>query len=414
VLFKVFFLSVAIVVLAISYRYFRDGRVYQGEYYFLLLTSFLGCVMMPSSRDLLMLFISLELVSAPAFLIAAFRKSDVRSNEAGLKFFLIGVLSTAVMLYGMSLMYGVTGVTRLTEIGVALAGPLEQGKETLALASILFIAVGFGFKVSAVPFQFWAPDTYEGAPVPVAAFLATASKAAGFAGLLQLMFVAFPAQWEFWTPIFAVLSILTMTIGNFIALQQRQAVRLLAYSSIAQAGYMLLPFALVSADQAVNQEAFAAATTYILIYAVMTLGAFAVVTALSRESRALPISDFDGLAKRAPAIAIAMTIFMVSLAGIPPTGGFWAKFLVFRTAIDRGGIGVLLAVVMVVNSVISIYYYLAIPRAMIFEEPSRDRPFASPVLAGGAAMVAMIAILVVGVWPELLAHFPPLSTLVGQ
>jgi len=414
VLFKVFFLSVAIVVLAISYRYFRDGRVYQGEYYFLLLTSFLGCVMMPSSRDLLMLFISLELVSAPAFLIAAFRKSDVRSNEAGLKFFLIGVLSTAVMLYGMSLMYGVTGVTRLTEIGVALAGPLEQGKETLALASILFIAVGFGFKVSAVPFQFWAPDTYEGAPVPVAAFLATASKAAGFAGLLQLMFVAFPAQWEFWTPIFAVLSILTMTIGNFIALQQRQAVRLLAYSSIAQAGYMLLPFALVSADQAVNQEAFAAATTYILIYAVMTLGAFAVVTALSRESRALPISDFDGLAKRAPAIAIAMTIFMVSLAGIPPTGGFWAKFLVFRTAIDRGGIGVLLAVVMVVNSVISIYYYLAIPRAMIFEEPSRDRPFASPVLAGGVAMVAMIAILAVGVWPELLAHFPPLSTLVGQ
>jgi NADH-quinone oxidoreductase subunit N len=414
VLFKVFFLSVAIVVLAISYRYFRDGRVYQGEYYFLLLTSFLGCVMMPSSRDLLMLFISLELVSAPAFLIAAFRKSDVRSNEAGLKFFLIGVLSTAVMLYGMSLMYGVTGVTRLTEIGVALAGPLEQGKGTLALASILFIAVGFGFKVSAVPFQFWAPDTYEGAPVPVAAFLATASKAAGFAGLLQLMFVAFPAQWEFWTPIFAVLSILTMTIGNFIALQQRQAVRLLAYSSIAQAGYMLLPFALVSADQAVNQDAFAAATTYILIYAVMTLGAFAVVTALSRESRALPISDFDGLAKRAPAIAIAMTIFMVSLAGIPPTGGFWAKFLVFRTAIDRGGIGVLLAVVMVVNSVISIYYYLAIPRAMIFEEPSRDRPFASPVLAGGAAMVAMIAILAVGVWPELLAHFPPLSTLVGQ
>jgi NADH-quinone oxidoreductase subunit N len=361
-----------------------------------------------------MLFISLELVSAPAFLIAAFRKSDLRSNEAGLKFFLIGVLSTAVMLYGMSLMYGVTGVTRLSELGVALAGPLEQGKETLALAAILFITVGFGFKVSAVPFQFWAPDTYEGAPVPVAAFLATASKAAGFAGLLQLMFVAFPAQWEFWTPIFAVLSILTMTIGNFVALQQRQAVRLLAYSSIAQAGYMLLPFALVSADQTLNKDAFAAATTYILIYAVMTLGAFAVVTALSRESRALPISDFDGLAKRAPAITIAMTIFMVSLAGIPPTGGFWAKFLVFRTAIDRGGIGVALAIVMLVNSVISIYYYLAIPRAMIFEEPTRDRPFASPVLVSGVAMVAMVTILAVGVWPELLAHFPPLSTLVGR
>ena len=413
VLFKVFFLSVAIVVLLISYRYFRDGHTYQGEYYFLLLTSFLGCLMMPSSRDLLMLFISLELVSAPGFILVALRKSDLRSNEAGLKFFLIGVLSTAVMLYGMSLIYGVTGSTRLSEIGLALSGTLEPGVETLALASILFVTVGFGFKVSAVPFQFWAPDTYEGAPVPVAAFLATASKAAGFAGLLQLMFVAFPAQYEFWTPIFAVLSILTMTIGNFVALQQRQAVRLLAYSSIAQAGYMLLPFALVSADQAVNEQAFAAATTYILIYAVMTLGAFTVVTALSRESRALPFSDFDGLAKRAPGIAVAMTIFMISLAGIPPTAGFWGKLLVFGAAIDRGGVGVALAVVMLVNSVVSIYYYLAIPRAMIFEEPQRDRPLASPRLVTGVALVAMVAVIVVGVWPELLAHFPPLSTLVG-
>jgi NADH-quinone oxidoreductase subunit N len=414
VMFKVFFLVVAIVVLAISLRYFRDGRVYQGEYYFLLLTSFLGCLMMPSSRDLLVLFIALELVSAPGFLIAAFRKTDVRSNEAGLKFFLIGVLSSAVMLYGMSLMYGVTGTTNLSKIGIALAGDLAQGKDTLALSAILFITVGFAFKVSAVPFQFWAPDTYEGAPVPVAAFLATASKAAGFAGLLQLMFVAFPAQFEFWTPIFAVLSILTMTIGNFVALQQTQAVRLLAYSSIAQAGYMLLPFALVTADQAANKDVFAAATTYILIYAVMTLGAFAVVTALSRESRALPISDFDGLAKRAPLLTVAMTVFMLSLAGIPPMGGFWAKFLVFRVAIDRGGIGVALAIVMVVNSVISIAYYLAIPRAMIFQQPERERPFASPVLVTGVAFVAMVAVVAIGVYPELLAHFPPLSTLVGR
>ena len=414
VMFKLFFLSVAIVVLAISLRYFRDGGSYQGEYYFLLLTSFLGCLMMPSSRDLLVLFISLELVSAPGFLMAAFRKTDLRSNEAGLKFFLIGVLSTAVMLYGMSLMYGVTGATNLAQIGVALAGDLEQGKETLALAAILFITVGFGFKVSAVPFQFWAPDTYEGAPVPVAAFLATASKAAGFAGLLQLMFVAFPAQFEFWTPIFAVLSILTMTIGNFVALQQRQAVRLLAYSSIAQAGYMLLPFALVTADQAANQDVFAASTTYILIYAVMTLGAFAVVTALSRESRALPISDFDGLAKRAPVLTVAMTVFMLALAGIPPMGGFWAKFLVFRVAVERGGIGVALAVIMLVNSVVSIAYYLAIPRAMIFQAPQRERPFASPVLVTGVTFVAMVAVVAIGIYPELLAHFPPLSTLVGR
>ncbi len=414
ILFKVFFLVVALVVLMVSFRYFREGRFYQGEYYFLLLTSFLGCLIMPSSRDLLMLFIALELVSAPGFLIAAFRKSDPRSNEAGMKFFLIGVLSTAVMLYGMSLIYGVTGALNLSEIGAALAVPLETGQETLVLAAILFIVAGFAFKVSAVPFQFWAPDTYEGAPVPVAAFLATASKAAGFAGLLQLMFVAFPAQWEFWTPIFAVLSILTMTIGNFIALQQRQVVRLLAYSSIAQAGYMLLPFALVSADPIINQDAFAAAVTYILIYAVMTLGAFAVVIAMARESRGLLIADFAGLSRRAPVIAVAMTLFMVSLAGIPPTGGFWAKFLVFQVAIQRGGIGTALAIVMLVNSVVSLYYYLAVPKQMLFVEAEHERPLLAPALVTAVTVLAGVVVVAVGVWPELLAHFPPLSTLVGQ
>src|SRR5215210_567011 len=203
-LFKVFFLAVAIIVLAISLRYVRDGRFYQGEYYFLLMTSFLGCLLMPSSRDLVMLFLALELVSAPGFLIAAFRKGDPRSSEAGLKFFLIGVLSTAVMLYGMSFIYGLTGATNLYAIGARVAR-LSGPEETLALASILFVVVGFAFKVSAVPFQFWAPDTYEGAPVPVAAFLASASKAAGFAGLLQLMFVAFPSEFAFWAPIFATL-----------------------------------------------------------------------------------------------------------------------------------------------------------------------------------------------------------------
>jgi NADH-quinone oxidoreductase subunit N len=414
VLFKTFFLAVALLVLLISLRYFRDGRFYQGEYYFLLLTSFLGCLLMPSSRDLLMLFISLELVSAPGFLIAAFRKSDPRSNEAGLKFFLIGVLSTAVMLYGMSLIYGVAGSLNLGEIATALSEPLPRGQETLVLAAILFVVAGFAFKVSAVPFQFWAPDTYEGAPVPVAAFLATASKAAGFAGLLQLMFVAFVNQHEFWTPIFAALSIATMTIGNLVALQQQQVVRLLAYSSIAQAGYMLLPFALVSSDAGVNQDAFAAAVTYILIYAIMTLGAFAVVIAMTRESRGLLISDFAGLGRRAGLLAFAMTVFMVSLAGIPPTAGFWAKFVVFGAAIERGGIGTVLAVIMVVNSVISLYYYLAVPRQMLFVEPEQDRPLMSPALVTAVTVITTVAVVAIGVWPELIARFPPLSTLVER
>jgi NADH-quinone oxidoreductase subunit N len=395
VLFKTFFLAVALLVLLISLRYFRDGRFYQGEYYFLLLTSFLGCLLMPSSRDLLMLFISLELVSAPGFLIAAFRKSDPRSNEAGLKFFLIGVLSTAVMLYGMSLIYGVAGSLNLGEIATALSEPLPRGQESLVLAAILFVVAGFAFKVSAVPFQFWAPDTYEGAPVPVAAFLATASKAAGFAGLLQL-------------------TIATMTIGNLVALQQQQVVRLLAYSSIAQAGYMLLPFALVSSDTGVNQDAFAAAVTYILIYAIMTLGAFAVVIAMSRESRGLLISDFAGLGRRAGLLAFAMTVFMVSLAGIPPTAGFWAKFVVFGAAIERGGIGTVLAVIMIVNSVISLYYYLAVPRQMLFVEPEQDRPLMSPALVTAVTVITTVAVVAIGVWPELIARFPPLSTLVER
>jgi NADH-quinone oxidoreductase subunit N len=410
-LFQVFFLTVAIVVLAISLRYFREGGFYQGEYYFLLLTSFLGCMLMPASRDLLMLFISLELVSAPGFLMSAFRKNDLRSNEAGLKFFLIGVLSTAVMLYGMSMIYGLTGATRLEEIAVKLGG-LTGGKETMALAGILFVVVGFAFKVSAFPFQFWAPDTYEGSPVPVAAFLAVASSAAGFAGLLQLMFVAFIHQSDFWVPIFAFLSVATMFIGNLIALKQTQVVRLLAYSGIAQAGYMLLPFALVTADPANNHTAFAAAVTYILIYGVMTVGAYAVTVAVSRNAPNLLISDFAGLARRSAFLAVAMTLFMVSLAGVPPTGGFWAKIFIFGAAIARGGLGVWLAVAMLVNSVISVFYYFAVPRQMIFKPVTDDVPMQTSRLVTFVVGLAAFAILAIFILPNPLARLADLSTLV--
>jgi NADH-quinone oxidoreductase subunit N len=412
ILFKLFFLTVAIVVLLLSLRYFREGGFYQGEYYFLLLTSFLGCLLMPSSRDLLMLFISLELVSAPGFLMAAFRKNDPRGNEGGLKFFLIGVLSTAVMLYGMSIVYGLTGTTRLDGIGQALAS-VSSAQESLIWASILFIVAGFAFKVSAVPFQFWSPDTYEGSPVPVAAFLAVASAASGFAGLLQLMFVAFPAQAEFWTPIFAALSIATMTIGNLVALQQRQVVRLLAYSGIAQTGYILLPFALAGASAAVDEAAFSAAVTYILIYGVMNLGAFAVVIAVSRRSPGLLIGDFAGLVRRAPLLAVGMTAFMVSLAGIPPTGGFWAKIFIFTAAIDRGGIGPWLAAAMVVNSVVSVAYYFAVPKAMIFTDAEDRSPLEASPLVTAVVGLALLAITAAFFWPDLFARAPQFSTLLG-
>ena len=210
VLFKVFFLVAALAVLLLSLRYFREGRYYQGEYYFLLLSAFLGMLTICSSRDLLMLFISLELVDRAGMALGRFRKRDPRSNEASLKFFLIGILSTAVMLYGMSLIYGVTGSLELSVIARELAGP-AQG---IAVAAVLFVVAGFAFKVSSVPFHFWAPDTYEGSPIPVAAFLSVASKAAGFAGLLQIMFVGFRPLAEYWAPVFAVLAILDHDPGE--------------------------------------------------------------------------------------------------------------------------------------------------------------------------------------------------------
>jgi NADH-quinone oxidoreductase subunit N len=408
VLFKVFFLVVALAILMLSLRYFDDGRSYQGEYYFLLLSAFLGMLTMPSSRDLLMLFISLELVSAPGFLLSGLRKRDPRSNEAALKFFLISVLSTAVMLYGMSLIYGVTGSISVQGIAEKLATPAGDGP--LTLAAILFVVTGFAFKVSAVPFQFWAPDTYEGSPVPVAAFLSVASKAAGFAGLLQLMFVAFVSKAEFWTPAFAVLSVSTMTIGNLIALQQRQVVRLFAYSSIAQSGYMLLPFALVGASAAINQKAFAAAVLYILVYAVTNLGAFGVILAVGREAPGLLISDFAGLFRRAPAMAGAMILFLVSLAGIPILAGFWAKVFIFAAAVDAKELW--LAIVMVVNSVISVVYYMAIAKQMMFVDAPDAARLRIPRLIGATVGLAALAVVAVGVAPDLFAKFPPLSTLV--
>jgi len=413
-LFKGFFLVTAIMVLSLSVQYFREGGFYQGEYYFLLLTSFLGCVMMPSSRDMLLLFIALELVSAPGFLMAAFRKGDVKSNEAGVKFFIIGVLSTAVMLFGMSLIYGVTGgETKLGAIAAKLAGVTGE-METLAFAAILFVVVGFAFKVSAFPFQFWAPDTYEGSPVPVAAFLAVASGVAGFAGLLQLMFVAFAGQHEFWVPIFALLSIATMTVGNLVALQQTQMVRLLAYSGIAQSGYILMTFALVTDDAASNRSAFAAAVTYILIYGIMNLGAFAATVAVSRRHPTLLLSDFAGLRETAPLIAIGMAVFMISLAGVPPTGGFWAKLLIFQAAIERGGtLGPALAVVMLVNSVVSVFYYLFVPRQMFLRDPADPSRLRVPVLVTAVVAVAMVALVAIFVLPNPFARLAEISTLVG-
>ncbi|MGH2793562.1 MAG: NADH-quinone oxidoreductase subunit N [Actinomycetota bacterium] len=409
-LFKFLFLTVAAIVILISIDYLDDNtRNAQGEFYFLLLSSFLGMLLMASARDLVMLFVALELVSAPGFLVAGFRKRDARSNEAAIKFFLFGVLSTAIMLFGMSLIYGVTRATNLTEIANALQNTPD---DPLVVASILLIVAGFGFKVSAVPFHFWAPDTYEGSPIPVAAFLSVASKAAGFAGLLSLMFVGFVHQTGSWAPGFAIMAVLTMTIGNVVAMQQSNIVRLLAYSSIAQAGYILLPFAVVDgASPVVLREAFAAALTYILIYSFMNIGAFAVVIAVARKQPSNLISDYDGLAQREPGLAAAMLFFLLSLAGIPPLAGFWAKFFVFSAAIDADSAWI--AAVMVVNSVIGLYYYLSVGSRMYLRPASDSSPLGVSYPVAVAIALALIVVVAVGIFPDFFNHFSPRSTLVA-
>lgn len=416
-LFKFLFLAVAAILIFMSVNYLNEVvRNIQGEFYFLLLTALLGMLVMPSSRDLIALFIALETVTVPGFVIAGFKKHDNSSNEAAVKFFLFGVLASAVMLFGMALIYGVTKSTNLYEIARVLATkqyPIPiQHADSVVFASILLIIVGFGFKVSAVPFHFWAPDTYEGSPVPVAAFLSVASKAAGFAGLMQITFVAFGSHSSVWAPGFAIMAALTMTVGNVIALQQKNIVRLLAYSSIGQAGYILIPLAVVAnKSSAIQKEAFAAALTYILIYSFMQLGAFAVVIAVGRKHPSNLISDYEGLAFREPGLAFAMLFFLLSLAGMIPTAGFWAKFFVFRSAIGAGTLW--LAALMVANTLIGLYYYLSVGARMYLREPKERGPIAVPYALAVAIVLMVIIVGAVTVYPDFFNHFSPRSTLIA-
>lgn len=398
VLFKVVFLIAALLTLALSHDYLQKDEIHQGEYYFLLLSSLLGMMTIASSRDLIALFVSLELISVPAFVLTGLRKRDLKSNEAALKFFLFGVLSSAIMLYGMSLIYGVTGETNLAAISNALstAPPVRE----VAILSILFILVGFGFKISAFPFQWWVPDTYEGAPVPVAAFLSVASKTAGFVGLLQLLFVGFLGLADVWRPFLGAVAVLTMTFGNLVAIQQRHIIRLLAYSSIGQAGYILIPLAVVSpGNTALNIVAFQASVIYLLIYAFMETGAFAAAIAYGRGGGGWFVSDYAGLFYRSPGLAVSMTMFLLSLAGIPFLAGWAAKFFVFLALIE--GQAYFLAIVMAVNTVIALFYYVAIARRMAFEQPAVAGGVELPSLLRSAITVTAVVVVVVGLLPDI-------------
>ncbi len=389
------------IVVLLSTNYIAEGDYYEGEYYVLLLSSLLGMVVMASARDLITMFVALELLSIPAYLLAGWRKRDLKGNEASIKYYLMGVFASAVMLYGMSLLYGLTGTTQIAEIGRQLVDSATQPVLTLAIVLTL---IGFAFKVSAVPFHTWAPDTYEGAPTPVTSFLAVASKAAGFVALMILVFVGFRGQGDVTQWFFAAGAIVTMTVGNLIALRQTNAVRMLAYSGIAQAGYMLAPLA-VPGDAAASLTAI---VVYLIIYAAMNLGAFAVVIAVARKTRSAEIKSFGGLFEYAPGLAVTMTIFLFSLAGIPPLAGWVGKFLIFRAVLDgTSTTGIILAVAIAINSVIALYYYANVAREMWMQPVADDdrSPIKVPVALVAAIAITVTATVVWGVVPGLLTHF---------
>ncbi|MBV8296069.1 MAG: NADH-quinone oxidoreductase subunit N [Acidimicrobiia bacterium] len=411
--FKGLFLAVGYVVLLMSTRYIEEGDYFEGEFYFLLLCSILGMVVMGSARDLITIFVALETLSLPAYMLAGWRKRDLKSNEAALKYYLLGVLASAVMLYGMSLVFGFTNSTLLTDIGKATQGSITHAP--LVTIGIFFITVGFAFKVSAVPFHFWAPDTYEGAPTPVTAFLSVASKTGGFVALLELIYIAFLGRSDVWGPMFWVLAALTMTVGNLIALRQTNIVRLLAYSSIAQAGYILVPFAVAGSNTKSIHSAFTASVVYLLIYAAMNLGAFAIVIAVARKTRSGEIASYGGLYEYAPALTLLMTIFLFSLAGIPPLAGAWAKIFVFRAVLDSGtSSAVVLGVVAAVNAVIALFYYASVARLMWMSPvPDGDRtPIRVPASLQAALGLCAIVVVVIGIYPQLFAHLGDVASLV--
>lgn len=401
----------AYLVLLMSVSYIESDRYYQGEYYLLLLSSLLGSMLMASGRDLIVLFIGIELTTGPLYLLTGWRKGDIRSNEASIKYFILGVLSSATMLFGMSLIFGLTGSVGFAEIAAA-SGDLAS--EPAMIMAVMLLFVGFGFKVSAVPFHFWAPDAYEGAPTPVTAYLSVNSKIAGFIALLLVMYLALPGMTDVWGPAVWVLSVLSMTLGNLSALRQRNVVRLLAYSSIAQAGFMLVPFAAAAVSDADLAEGFSATIIYMAIYALMNLGAFAVVIAAARATGSGDVEGWAGLGRYNPRLALLAASFFLSLAGIPPLAGWFAKFVMFRSVIIAGGTAtVVLAIIASINTVIAFYYYARVVKATWLDPVpdgvtvrEQSAPAGSLSLALGLALALTV---IVGFFPALATVFADAS-----
>ena len=388
--FKMVFLLAATITVLMSSSYLRIEGVKAGEYYFLILCATLGMMFMASGVDLIALFIGLETMAISFYVLAGFLKTSQRSNEASVKYYLLGAFSTGVLLYGMSLLYAVSGSTNLAVIAQA-AGTQTAGG-TLLLG-VLLVAAGMGFKIAAVPFHMWAPDVYEGAPTPVTAFLSVGSKAAAFAMLLRVFVTGLPSVALEWTEVFWWMAVLTMTVGNVAAITQSNTKRMLAYSSIAHSGYMLIGV-VVATERGVT-----AALVYLFVYVFMQLGAFAIVALLRRKDVVGDeLKDLSGLYFRSPFAAVAMLIFMLSLGGIPPTAGFMGKFWIFGAAIESGHIP--LAVIGVANSAISLFYYFRVVVFMWIKDEVVGSDFRIGPAMAMALVVTVVGSVLFGIYPQ--------------
>lgn len=394
VYFKLLFLGAAALVLLASTPLLDAAPEHKGEFVGLLLLATAALMLLAAARELITVYLALEMSSLSIAFLSAWRKHELRSTEAGLKYFLLSAMSSAILLYGIALLYGLTGQTQLDAIARELVGAPSG---TLLLAVAMVVA-GFGFKVSAVPFQMWTPDVYEGAPTPITAYLSVASKAAGFAVAIRVLEVALPAAWADWAVLFAALAAATMTVGNVVALVQSNVKRMLAYSSIAQAGYVLVGVA------AVSERGIAAVLFYLLAYTATNLAAFIAVIAITRESESEAIADLRGLHQRAPWLAFALAVSLLSLAGLPPFVGFFAKLYVFWAAAESGLIWLVL--LGMVNSALSLYYYAQVIHDMYMVGvgdwglevggQSTPSPIPNPQSPAPTVLVAL-AIAVVGV-----------------
>lgn len=397
--FKIIFLIAAGLAVLISDQFMEREGCNHGELYPLILFTVVGMMLMASGTDLMTIFLGLEVMSVSLYVLAGFNRANRKSNEAGLKYFLLGSFSTGFLLYGMALIYGATGSTRIHKIATVAGQMTTPSANILLLSGMLLMLTGFLFKVAAAPFHMWTPDVYEGAPTPMTAFMSAGPKAAGFAAALRILLVALPTLQVEWSQLLWIIAVLTMTVGNITALRQDNIKRMLAYSSIAHAGYCLVGFT------AGNGTGTAGILFYMLSYAFMNIGAFAIVILVTKKGETNGnVMDFAGLGFKRPVLAVAMTVFLFSLAGMPPTAGFIGKFYLFSGAIQKGYIW--LAIIGVLNSAASVYYYLRVMVYMYMKDPAEEYDWVQVTAPIALALIIAVAgSMIPGIVPSVILDF---------